>query len=169
MAARCAHRLDRLIERLSGFQPLDGAHEARLVQVIDRQVAAHDTPKAIFYSSVEKLAGERVAPSGYHRLQQLILAAISRFRVRQTKLIESHLSAALRIELDALLEESDESGGERRYRLTSLKRHSQSVRPQAVKARLANHVELSRLYERLDPSSPSWVGIKTTSGPMPRR
>jgi hypothetical protein len=43
------------------------------------------------------------------------------------------------------------SGRSGRYRLTALKRHSQSVRPQEVKTRLANHDKLSQRYGRLDP------------------
>ena len=130
---------------------MDDNHEASLVEAFDRHVASHDTPKAIFYAAVEKLTTEKVVLPAYHRLQQAILSAISRFRIRQTKLIEKRLSKELQAELDALLEETDDEGGDRRYRLTTLKRHSQLVRPQEVKTRLANHGKLSQLYERLDP------------------
>src|SRR3546814_7608435 len=80
-----------------------------------------------------------------------MLSAISRLRIRQAKLIEKRLSKELQAELDALLEETDDEDGDRRYRLTALRLHSQSVRPQEVKARLADHDKLSQLYTRLDP------------------
>lgn len=39
---------------------MDDGHEARLVEAIDRHVAAHYTPKAIFHAAVEKLTSEKV-------------------------------------------------------------------------------------------------------------
>ncbi len=126
---RSRQRHCKIIENLSGFRAMDEGHEARLVEAIDRHVAAHDTPKAIFHAAVEKLTSEKVVLPPYHRLQEAILSAISRLRIRQTKLIEKRLSKELQAELDALLEETDDEGGDRRYRLTALKRHSQSVRP----------------------------------------
>lgn len=149
--ARSRQRHCKIIEGLSGFRPMDDGHEARLVEAIDRHVAAHDTPKAIFYAAVEKLTADKVVLPPYHRLQEAILSAISRLRIRQARLIEKRLSKELQAELDALLEETDDEGGDRRYPLTALKRHSQSVRPHEVKTRLANHDKLSQLYARLDP------------------
>jgi len=55
---------------------MDDGHEKRLVEAIDRQVAAHDTPKAIFYAAVETLTTEKVVLPPYHWLQQTILSAI---------------------------------------------------------------------------------------------
>lgn len=49
---------------------MDDGHEARLVEAIDRHVAAHDTPKAIFYAAVEKLTAEKIVVPRYHHLQQ---------------------------------------------------------------------------------------------------
>ena len=58
--ARSRQRHCKTIESLSGFRTMDDGHEARLVEVIDRHVAAHDTPKAIFYAAVEKLTAEKI-------------------------------------------------------------------------------------------------------------
>lgn len=149
--ARSRQRHRKIIETVSGFRAMDDGDEARLVEAIDRHVAAHYTPKAAFYAAVEKLTVEKVVLPPYHRLQEAILSAMSRLRIRQARLIEKWLSKELQAELDALLEETDDEGGDRRYRLTALKRHSQSVRPQEVKTRLANHNRLSQLYARLDP------------------
>jgi hypothetical protein len=61
----------------------------------------------------------------YRSLQETILSAISRHRIRQARLIAKRLSKEIQAELDGLLEETDDEGGDRRYRLTVLKRHSQ--------------------------------------------
>jgi len=93
---------------------MDDGHEKRLVEAIDRQVAAHDTPKAIFLRRRRTLTTEKVVLPPYHWLQQTILSAILRFRIRQTRLIEKRLSEELAAELDALLDETDEEAGDRR-------------------------------------------------------
>src|SRR3546814_11333224 len=108
---------------------MDDGHEARLVETIDRHVAAHDTPKAIFHAAVEKLTSEKVVLPPYHRLQEAILSAISRLRIRQAKLIEKRLPKELQAELDALLEETEDEDGDRRYRPPPLTPHSQQVPP----------------------------------------
>ena len=144
--ARSRQRHCKIIENLSGFRAMDDGHEARLVEAIDRHVAAHDRLKVIFYTAVEKLTAEKIVVPPYRSLQETILSAISRHRIWQAGLIEKRLSRELQAELDGLLEETDDEGGDRRYRLTVLKRHSQSVRPQEVKARLANHDKLSQLW-----------------------
>ncbi len=56
--ARSRQRHCKIIENLSGFRAMDDGHEARLVEAIDRHVAAHETPKAIFHAAVEKLTSE---------------------------------------------------------------------------------------------------------------
>lgn len=166
--ARSRQRHCKIIENMSGFRGMDDRDQARLVEAIDRHLAAHDTPKAVFYAAVEKLTAEKVVLPPYHRLQEAILSAISRLRIRQARLIEKRLSKELQAELDALLEETDDEGGDRRYRLTALKRHSQSVRPQEVKTRLANHDKLSQRTRGLIPWSALWAGIKRACGSTPR-
>jgi hypothetical protein len=91
----------------------------------------------------------RVRPS-YRSLQDSILAAIGQFRARQMTLVEAHLPKDLAAEIDLLLDEKEETDGITRSRLAVLKQNSQSVRPMAVKARLANHTDLSKLFQRLE-------------------
>jgi hypothetical protein len=66
-------------------------------------------------------------------------------------LVEAHLPKDLAAEIDLLLDEKEETDGITRSRLAVLKQNSQSVRPMAVKARLANHTDLSKLFQRLEP------------------
>ena len=82
---------------------------------------------------------------------ELDLAAIGQFRARQMALVEAHLPKDLAAEIDLLLDEKEETDGITRSRLAVLKQNSQSVRPMAVKARLANHTDLSKLFQRLEP------------------
>lgn len=150
-AARTRQRHDRAIERLAGFRVLDDQDEPRLARLIDQRVREHEKPRVIFYAAVEHLATERIASPSYRSLQDLILAAIGQFRARQMALVEAHLPKDLAAEIDLLLDEKEETDGITRSRLAILKQNSQSVRPTAVKARLANHTDLSKLFQRLEP------------------
>lgn len=113
--------------------------------------ASHEKPKTIFHAAIEHLVANRVAVPGYHRLQELILSAISRFRTRQMDLIDAHLPEKLASELDLPLSEKEGSDGTMRSQLAVLKQNSQSVRPRAAKDRLANHTDLSDLFQQLEP------------------
>ena len=148
---RMRQRQSRTIERLSGFRPLGAEDEITMQQLIDRGVQTNEKPKTIFISALDRLAALKIVAPSYSRLQGLILNSISSHRAHQSALVEKHLSSDLRKELDALMEEEETSEGDRFYRLTALKRHSQSVKPFAVKARLANHAQLLALFQKVEP------------------
>lgn len=148
---RTRQRHERAIERLAGFRALNSDGETRLSYLIDQKVRAHEQPKAIFHAAVDHLLTNRIALPGYRRLQALILSSIGRFRTREMALVEAHLPEKLGCELDLLLGEGHETDAIVRSRLAVLKQNSQSVRPRSVKDRLANHTDLSILFQQLEP------------------
>ena len=148
---RTRQRHDRAIERLSGFRPLDNVGAARLILLIEQKVTAHEKPKVIFYAAVEHLAADRSVSPSYRSLQDLILDAIAGFRSRQLALIAKHMTKGLAGDLEALLGEDEGPDAVKRRRLTILKQNSQSVRPMAVKARVANHTDLAKLFHQVEP------------------
>jgi TnpA family transposase len=148
---RTRQRHERAIERLSGFRPLDTAGEARLVLLIEQKVTAHEKPKVIFYAAVEHLAADRSISPSYRSLQELILGAIARFRARQLALIAKHMTTDIASALEALLGEDDGPEAVKRNRLTILKQNTQSVRPMVIKARVANHADLAKLFHQVEP------------------
>lgn len=149
--ARTRQRHERIIEHLAGFRTITEKDHGRLERLVEQRVRAHEKPKVIFYAAVEHLATEQIALPTYRSLQDLILSAIGRFRARQMDLVEANLSEDLAGRLDLLLDEKEEVDGNPRSRLAVLKQNSQSVRPMAVKARLTNHSELSKLFQKLEP------------------
>jgi signal recognition particle subunit SEC65 len=148
---RTRQRHERTIERLSGFRPLDTAGEARLVLLIEQKVTAHEKPKIIFYAALEHLAADRSISPSYRSLQDLILGAIARFRARQLALIAKHMTTHIASALEALLGEDDGPEAVKRHRLTILKQNTQSVRPTVIKARVANHADLAKLFHQVEP------------------
>lgn len=148
---RTFRRHRRLIEQLSGIRPIEPEDVSRLNGRIDALVTGHERPKVILYDCLQWLSNEKIAAPTYRTVQDLILTSIASYRARQTALVEAHLSVDLRKELDALMEEEETSEGDRLYRVTALKRHSQSVKPFAVKARVANHAQLLALFQKVEP------------------
>jgi TnpA family transposase len=148
---RTRQRHDRAIQRLSGFRRLDEAGKARLVLLIGQKVTMHEKPKAIFYAAIEHLATDRFTLPGYRYLQDLILDAIAEFRSRQLAIIAKHMTKEIAKELEALFAEDEGADAVKRHRLTILKQNTQSVRPMAIKARVANHADLAKLYHHVEP------------------
>jgi TnpA family transposase len=148
---RTLYRHRRSIEELCGFRSWVKGDAAKLDERISAAVLGHERTKAIFYDCLAWLSNEKVAVPSYRTIQDLILASIARNRARQAALIDTHLSDSLRAELDALMVVTETTAGDRRFQLTALKRHSQSVKPTAVKARLANHAQLSALFHKVEP------------------
>ena len=121
-----------------------------MVLLIEQKVTAHEKPKVIFYAAVEHLAVDRsISPN--RSLQDLILDAIARFRARQLALIEKHMTTDIASALEALLGEDDGAEAVKRHRLTILKQNTQSVRPMVIKARVANHADLAKLFHQVEP------------------
>ncbi len=148
---RTRQRHERAIERLSGFRRLDTAGEAGLVRIIEQKVTAHEQSKVIFYTVVEHLAAARSRAPSYRSLQDLILGAIARFRARQLVLIAKHMTKDIASELEALLGEYEGPDAVKRHRLTILQQNTQSVRPMVIKARVANHADLAKLFHQVEP------------------
>ena len=148
---RTRQRHERAIERLSGFRRLDAVGQARLILLIEQKVTAHEKPKIIFHATVEHLAADRSISPGYRNLQDLILDAISGFRSRQLVLIAKHMTKDIAKALEALLGEDDGAETVKRHRLTILKQNTQSVRPMVIKARVANHADLAKLFHQVEP------------------
>ena len=59
----------------------------------------------------------------------------------------THIASAL----EALLGEDDGPEAVKRHRLTILKQNTQSVRPTVIKARVANHADLAKLFHQVEP------------------
>lgn len=148
---RMRQRHNHIIARLLGFAKLEAGDELDVIELIDRGVNNNEKPRNIFTAVVERLASLNLIAPPHGRIQGLILASISHHRARQIAVIEEHLNSDLRKVLDELMEQDEGPKGDRLYRLTNLKRHSQSVKPLAVKARLASHEHLSALFHKVEP------------------
>jgi len=108
-------------------------------------------PKLIFWRCVDILVRERIEVPGYTRLTKLILGAINRRSLELASIIEHALTQDVRALLDSLLtqepvEGKDTPGKTSAYKLTLMKRLSQSTKPSKVKERVADLDLVRDLY-----------------------
>src|SRR6516165_6120406 len=149
-------RHQALILDFYGFRPFKPYGQAILVEEIVRLVRSQLKPRLIFSRSVETLVREKVEVPGYFRLAVLILRTINSHNRRLVAIVERTLSAETRALLDALLiqETANEDivpGKTSAYRLTLMKKLSQSTKPSKVKERAGDLALVERLYQSLKP------------------
>ena len=133
---------------LQGFRPFDAQAEAELITEIAAMVRAHLKPQLIFGRCTDFLIEKRIEVPGVRRLTNLIRAALGVHKSSLIRLVDTNLSLELRTMLDDLFVQED---GTNRYRLTLLKKISQSARPGRIKETVADLEILSDLYRQIRP------------------
>jgi len=126
-----------------GFRAFKPHGRALLGAEIAHLVKFHLKPKLIFSRAIEVLVREKVEVPSYFRLAALILTAVNQHNRRLTATVEARLTSDTRALLDALLlqERTDEAstpGTNAAYKLTVMKKLSQSIKPSKVKERVAD-------------------------------
>lgn len=139
-----------------GFRAFKPYGRALLGADIARLVTSHLKPKLIFSRALEVLVREKVEVPGYFRLAALILTAVNQHNRRLTATVKELLTPDTRALLDALLlqERTDEAstpGTNAAYKLTLMKKLSQSTKPSKVKERVADLRLVEARYRLLKP------------------
>jgi TnpA family transposase len=106
----------------------------------------HLKPRLIFDRCVDFLIQRRVQVPSAHRLNDLIRASLHERKAEMIALMDSQLLAETRNLLDDLFTAPD---AQNRYRLTLLKRLSQSTSPSRIKEAVADFAILSELHHQL--------------------
>ncbi|MCP5067980.1 MAG: DUF4158 domain-containing protein, partial [bacterium] len=145
-ATRFRHQ--KIILDFYGFRPFDGRAEVLLVTEITSMAREHLKPRLIFERCLDFLVETRVQVPGTRRLTDLIRTQLSARKRELTRLIKAHLTPPTRRMLDELF---TQESGENRYRLTLLKKLSQSTRPGRIKESVADFRTISELYQQITP------------------
>jgi TnpA family transposase len=149
-------RHQALILDFYGFRPFKPHGQALLVEDLTRLARSHLKPRLLFSRSIEALIREKVEVPVYFRLASLILWAINRHNRALVAIVERTLTDEMRALLDALLiqEADDEAaapGKTSAYKLTLMKKLSQSTKPSKVKERVADLDLVEKLYQSFKP------------------
>ena len=152
-----------------GSRPFGPKAERSLRREVDGMVRAQLKPKLIFDRAVDLLIRDKTAVPSYHRLSQLILGSLNAHKRQLIAVVEAHLSRGDRELLDGLLgrPSEDDAAPSSRYRLTLLKRCSQSTRPGKIRESIDDFRLLHGLHARLRRSSRRWPYPTKRSGITP--
>lgn len=145
---RTRQRHQKIILGFHGFRPFDETASNALATEITTMARMHLKPRLIFDRCVDFLIQNRMQVPSSYRLNDLIRAGLYDRKAELIALMNRHLSDDARILLDDLFSAPDDQN---RYRLTLLKRLSQSTSPSRIKEAVTDFEVLSELHDRLAP------------------
>lgn len=143
------------IRAFYGFRLFDAEAARLLLKEIASMVHSPVKPKVIFGRCVDILIREKIEIPAYARLTKLILCAISRWSQGLASIIKHTLTQDVRALLDSLLTQEPLAGDTvpgrtSAYKLTLMKKLSQSTKPSKIKQRVADLDLAKGLYHQLN-------------------
>ena len=129
-----------------GVAPFNGNAQRALGTEILTMARTHLKPRLIFDRCVDFLTQHRIQVPTAYRISDLIRAGLHDRKIELVSLIDSQLSNETESMLDELFVAPDDQN---RYRLTLLKKLSQSTKPTKIKESVADFAVLSDLYDQL--------------------
>ncbi len=145
-ATRFRHQ--QIILNFFGFRAFDQEAETLLETEITMMVRAHLKPRLIFGRCLDVLVQNKVQIPGTRRLTDIIRSQINLRKRQLAKLVETHLAPSTREKLDELFTTGE---SESRYRLTLLKKQSQSTKPTKIRESVADFQTICALYHEIAP------------------
>ena len=146
---RQRHRLQIL--ELSGFRPFDGDAARLLDAELEVMARSHSGPGQIFWRAVDWLVSRRIEIPTSFRLTEAISRAVQRRGRAIAKVIAQAMTSETRLLLDSMLLRDEADVSQSPYRLTLLKRLSQSTRPAKIRERLVDLGVLKELHAKVAP------------------
>jgi TnpA family transposase len=140
-----------------GFKSFDQAAKKLITQEIEPMVGSQLKPKLILLRIIDVLVREKIEIPDYFPLAEIILSAINDRKKVLTEIIETALTIDIKKLLDGFLVQSSSIEGEPSlsktavYRLTLLKKLSQSTKPSKIKKRVEDLKLIQGLYFKLQP------------------
>lgn len=136
------------ILKFYGYKKFDKAALQIVEYEISSMMRSQLKPKLIFWRCIDILIRERVQTPSYFQLSELILNAVNQRKKELSNIIRQQLQPETKSLLEVLFaQESDNPYA--RYKLTLLKKLSQSEKPTQIKERCADLQYLAELHEDL--------------------
>ncbi len=140
-------RHQKLILEFYGFTPFDSKTESTLATEIATMVKTYLKPKLIFDRCVDFLIQKKIQAPVAWVVTELIRSGLQEHKSSLVTLMDAHLDNQTRYLLDNLF---TTPGDQYQYRLTLLKKLSQSTKPSRVKESIADFEILSALHSKLN-------------------
>ena len=139
-------RHQQLILNFYGFVPFDEKAQKTLTVEIFAMAQMHLKPRLIFDRCVDFLVQHRIQVPTSRNLTDSIRTGLHERKAELVGLMDDHLGNESRRLLDDLFTAPE---GQNRYRLTLLKKLSQSTRPTKIKEAVSDFEVISELYQQL--------------------
>lgn len=140
-------RHQQIILDFHGFVPFDRGTETTLAVEIATMARTHLKPRLIFDRCIDFLIQRRVRVPKSGALLELIRSGLQARKAELVALMDNHLTDTARVLLDNLFTAPE---AQNRYRLTLLKKLSQSTKPTRIKEAIADFETLTALYDELN-------------------
>jgi TnpA family transposase len=136
-----------------GFREFDTIARKALENEIETMVRSQLKPRLTFYRAVDILVEQKVSPPSSDSLTKLILDSLNRRRKILVETVDRLLPSKIRGILDQLLEKATNQNDEpiNRYRLTLLKKCSQSTKPKKIRESASDLQLLRDLHDTVRP------------------
>ena len=150
-SARTRQRHRPQILELAGFRPFDGDAARLLETELEAMARPYSGPALIFWRAVDWLVSRRIEVPTSFRLTEAVSRAVQQRGRVVTKLIAQAMTGEVRLLLDGMFLRDEAAASQSPYRLTLLKRLSQSTRPTKIRERLADIEVLKELHAKVAP------------------
>lgn len=144
---RTRQRHQQRILEFYGFQAFNGQTESSLAIEIDTMARTYLKPRLIFERCLDFLIQQRIQIPKAGTLYELIRSGLQSRKLELVKLMDKNLAPAMKSLLDGLFTAPEEQNS---YRLTLLKKLSQSSKPKRIKEGIKDYETLRGLYEQLN-------------------
>jgi TnpA family transposase len=148
-SARTRQRHRPRILELAGFRPFDESAAQLLETELETMARSHSGPAQIFWRSVDWLVSRRIEIPTSFRLSEAVSRAVQQRAKAIAKLIAGAMTGEVRSLLDSLFQRDDDTATQSPFRLTLLKRLSQSTRPTKIRERLVDLGVLKELHAKV--------------------
>ena len=115
-------------------------------------------PRSILIALIEYLKWKRIEIPRYNTFAEIITKSLRKYEQRLLSVVEKNLTSDIKKHLDGLLEKENIISGDnesslkvKRYKLTNLKRSSQSTRPFKIKENIENLDTFESLFDDVKP------------------
>ena len=139
------------ILELAGFRPFDGEAARALGTELESMAKSHSRPAQIFWRAVDWLVSRRIEIPTSFRLTDAVSRAVQQRGRTITKLAAEAMTSEVRLLLDGMFLRDEAATNQSPYRLTILKRLSQSTRPTKIRERLMDLGVLQELHTKVAP------------------
>ena len=152
-APRARQRHEKQILEFYGYRRFGKDSEAFIGAEIVSMMRSQLKPKLIFWRCVDVIIREHIQLPNYHLLADMILTALNQRKKDLAAVIDEELRPDDRALLDGLFKQEG-TDKYARYKLTLLKKLSQSTKPAKIKERTDDLAYITELYDSLEPVLP---------------